>query len=106
MGSVTEEMSDGGMEDIEDMDDFENLDDIEDLGVDEPKSWDQKLVDMMKQDTSGKSLDRYDLDEYSFMPDSQGSKRILRAVDCGIGKLDIVISDLVIGIFQIYSDAQ
>jgi hypothetical protein len=108
MSSVGEEMGDSSESDFEDldMDEFEEFDDLGDLGGSQEKTMDEKLKDIFLQDTSGKSLSRYNLEDYSFMPDSQGSQRILRAIDYGIGGLDMVISDLVIGLAQISKDMQ
>ena len=106
MGTVGEEMGDSSESDFEDldMDEFEDFQEL-DFGENaQEKSMDQKVKDIFLKDTSGKSLSRYNLDDYSFMPDSQGSQRILRAIDFGVGGLDMVISDLIIGIAQLSKD--
>lgn len=107
MGSVSEQLDDGGMEEMEmdDLEEMEEMDDL-DLGMSQEQTMGEKIKDVAFQDTSGKSLSSYDLEEYGFMPDSQGSRRILRAIDCAVGHLDTVVSDLILGLVQISKDLE
>lgn len=105
--SIADEINEGSQTEFEDLD-MEELEGFDDLDLEMPqeKGMEDKIKDVFLKDTSGKSLSRYNLEDYSFMPDSQGSQRILRAIDFGVGGLDMVISDLLIGIAQLSKDMQ
>lgn len=94
-------------EDVEDLDaspDPSNGETGENQQVQTGSSVLTKAKDIFLSDTSTKPLENYKPEEYG-LPDTDGSKRVIRATDTLLkDNLETVITDYLLGFFDIYKN--
>lgn len=101
-------------ENVEDVDEIDQITQGMDTGSTEEQQVNQvetgsnnvfgNIKDVLLQDTGKRDLDDYNLEEYP-LPDTAGSKRLLRAADTLLkDNLEVVVTDVLLGGFDVFKN--